>query len=233
MILSIETSTKVCSIALHNEGRLIDFMEDHSAFNHSVLLHSFVENICQKNGIKLNELDAIAISSGPGSYTGLRIGVSTAKGYAYTLNKPLISVPTLESLCYSDELIPFIENHKLIDQDYLLIPMIDARRMEVYACSFTSRKEKINETEAIILNEESFIEQEKIKILIGDGAPKTREIFAHRKDILIAEKVICSAKNMGFLAYQKWINKSFENTAYFEPFYLKEFVALKKKTKAE
>lgn len=233
MILSIETSTKVCSVALHHQGRLIDFLEDHSAFNHSVLLHSFVEDLLKRNHLKLNELEAIAISSGPGSYTGLRIGVSTAKGYAFALNKPLIAIPTLESLCYSDKINSFIELNNLSEKEYVFIPMIDARRMEVYACTFSSRKEKITETEAIILHEQSFSDKEKIKILIGDGAAKTKELFANRRDIFIAEQVLCSAKNLGDLAYQKWIKKEFENTAYFEPFYLKEFVALKKKTKAE
>ena len=172
----------------------------------------------KKAGISYNQLEAVAVSMGPGSYTGLRIGVSTAKGICYAVSKPLIAVETLHAMAYG-----------MVDtfpETSLRIPMIDARRMEVYAAIFDENLNKIKDTEAVIVDENSFSDLKKDHhlYLFGDGADKFAELFEKDEKITVVKDFHCSAKYMNIIAQQKLNNKDFVDVAYFEPFYLKDFV---------
>lgn len=220
IILSIETSTTNCSISLSIEGQTVVLKEDyHLNYSHAERLHVYIDAVLKKAGILPLQLDGIAISKGPGSYTGLRIGVSAAKGLCFALNKPLISIPTLESLA-----------HQVVNANGTIVAMLDARRMEVYSAVFNSKYHQIRETEAEILNEASFniyLEQGKV-YFIGNGVEKTKNLLTHPNAIFVEGK-LPSANDMGHLAYQKFKTNDFEDVAYFEPYYLKDFVALKPK----
>lgn len=213
-ILSIETATKNCSIALSNEGKTIALKEiANQNFSHAEKLHVFIEEILKENKITFKDLIAIAVSKGPGSYTGLRIGVSSAKGLCYALNIPLISIDTLTSLA-----------KQITIEEGIIIPMIDARRMEVYAALFNSKFEMIKEVEALVVDEKSFLDIHETMHLIGDGALKFKEILTDDKFKFHDEIVYPSANEMGSLAFEKYKKSDFENVAYFEPYYLKDFV---------
>ncbi len=181
-------------------------------------------------GIKFTDLDAVAVSKGPGSYTGLRIGVSTAKGYCYGLNIPLISVDTLAGMAAG-----LIQKTLDVNQsdNVLFCPMIDARRMEVYTALFNSNLEKVENVSAKIIDENSFNEELlKYKIIFGgDGALKCKETLAHQPNAIFYNDFFPSAKFIYKIAEQKFVNKEFEDTAYFEPYYLKEFIAGKPRVK--
>jgi len=222
LILNIETATKNCSVSIAKKGVLVNLLEiNEGKFSHAEKLHVLIKQILLDSKIELNELDAIAISKGPGSYTGLRIGVSTAKGFCFALGKPLISVPTLTSL----------SNAVQIDSG-LIIPLIDARRMEVYSAVFTKTHEKVRKTLAEIIEINSFNDylEKGNGYFIGDGALKCRAVIKHKNAVFIDDK-FPSAKEMVTLSYKKLIAKDFENVAYFEPFYLKDFVATPPKRK--
>jgi len=224
LILILETATKNCSIALSENGKVIESVDfNNGNFSHSEKLHVFIEEICAKTDRKLQELKAVAISKGPGSYTGLRIGVSTAKGLCYGLNIPLISIETLEILSRT-----YCLKNK-IDQNDLLIPMIDARRMEVYTAIFDTQFNKVKETEALVLQEDSFskVLTENTCHFIGDGAEKS-EILYKSKNAIFNPTVYPSAKAIAECVYKAYLEKQFEDTAYFEPYYLKDFVDGKK-----
>ena len=218
MILCLETATPSCSVALIHNGEVLACEEDPKGQNHSEKITLFIDLVMKKAGISYNQLEAVAVSMGPGSYTGLRIGVSTAKGICYAVSKPLIAVETLHAMAYG-----------MVDtfpETSLRIPMIDARRMEVYAAIFDENLNKIKDTEAVIVDENSFSDLKKDHqlYLFGDGADKFAELFEKDEKITVVKDFHCSAKYMNIIAQQKLNNKDFVDVAYFEPFYLKDFV---------
>ena len=219
-IISIETATPVGSVALHNNGELISIKENNDQRKHGENITLFVDEVIKEAGITLQQVNAIAVSKGPGSYTGLRIGVSAAKGLCYGLNVPLISVNTLEGLASHKALNSYKE------KDFLFCPMIDARRMEVFCKLYNTTGEEIQETKALVIDELSFqaqLNQQKI-VFFGSGADKCNTTIKHPNAIFV-NGIEASAKAVGEIAYQKYLNQQFEDVAYFEPFYLKEFVA--------
>ena len=223
-ILHIETSSKNCSVAISDGEDLLCVCEEVSEnYKQSESLHTFVEWALEGAEISLKDLDAVSLGMGPGSYTGLRIGSSAAKGFCYGLKIPLIAVNSLETM-----IEPFLSQNF----DYI-IPLLDARRMEVYTAVFDGNSGKmLTETEAKILDETSFQEfKDKKVIFVGDGASKAKEIFQLPEAEFNAD-VYPSSKYLIRKAVGKFNNKDFENVAYFEPFYLKEFQGVKKK-KAE
>lgn len=222
-ILNIETTTNVCSVSLSENGKLIGIKESDEKNNHSATLTIFITEVLKKNKISAKELAAVAISEGPGSYTGLRIGTSVAKGICYANNIPLISVDTLQALAFGTKT-------DIIDNNLLLCPMIDARRMEVYFSFFDNKINKITQTDSIELKEETFKDKLKNQKIIfsGNGANKFKEIINSDNAIFI-DNILTSAKNMVELSYNKYINKKFVDVAYFTPFYLKNFIAIKSK----
>lgn len=217
MILCIETATTNCSVALGNKGKLLALKEDYSdSFSHAERLHLFIQEMLQENDLKPSELSAIAVSKGPGSYTGLRIGVSAAKGLCYALDIPLLSIPTLKSLALQ------VKQEK----EGFIIPLLDARRMEVYTAGFTSENKQVFDTRAEILVPDSFSEylENASVAFIGSGVEKFREICDHKNAHFIVGKMP-SAAEMIRLAEAKFKKEKFEDVAYFEPYYLKDFVA--------
>ena len=215
LILNIETTTTNCSVSLSKEGETLVLKEDYnSRYSHAESLHVFINEVIQSVKIALSEIDAIAVSKGPGSYTGLRTGVSAAKGLCFSLDKPLISVSTLESL-----------SHQVDIAKGYIVPMLDARRMEIYSSVFDSSHQKIRETQAQILDKNSFLDYlNKDKVyFIGDGVEKTKTLIQHENAVFIEDK-LPSANEMGKLAFKKYANNDFENVAYFEPYYLKDFL---------
>lgn len=220
-ILNIETATEVCSVSLSRKGETLDLIENSEDKTHSELLTVFIETLMKRNKIGYQDLSAIAVSSGPGSYTGLRIGVSVAKGICYGLKKPLLSVPTLESMAFGG-----VQLSK--EQNSLFCPMIDARRMEVYTSVFDSQLNVVEETNAKIIDSESFVNllSDNQVCIFGNGAEKCKPIITHPNAIFLDEFNI-SAQYMSELSYQKFLTQSFEDVAYYEPFYLKEFQAVK------
>ena len=216
-ILNIETATKNCSVALAKDGKTILCKEiSELGFSHAEKLHVFIEEIITETGISMNDLNAIAVSSGPGSYTGLRIGVSAAKGLSFSLNIPLISVDTLTSLA-----------NQVLFSDGFIIPMIDARRMEVYSAVFNSNKELIRKVEAEILSENSFNEITEKIYFIGDSNEKAKAILTKSNFVFLDEIKYPSAREMSSLSYQKFLENNFEDVAYYEPYYLKDFMFAK------
>jgi tRNA threonylcarbamoyladenosine biosynthesis protein TsaB len=224
LILHLETATTVCSVALSFEGKLIVLKEENKGFTHAEHLTIFIEEVMQKGNQSFENIDAIAVSKGPGSYTGLRIGVATAKGLCFGLGKPLLAVNTLSSLAFGASL-------KHSHAKYLC-PMLDARRMEVYTALYHQNLEEISPTEALILNDNSFNEKllENEMLFFGDGAAKFQEICKHHHAKFDLE-LQPSAKNMIDSAYEKYQQQLFEDLAYFEPFYLKEFYSPTAKAK--
>lgn len=220
-ILHIDTSTSVCSVAVSQDGTCLFNKEDHSGPNHSITLGIFIDEalaLVDSQGIML---DAVSVSGGPGSYTGLRIGVSMAKGICYGRELKLISVPTLELLC-----VPVLLNHDEIDDNALLCPMIDARRMEVYAALFDRALKPIRETQADVVDENTYKQwlDERPVYFFGNGAAKCVEQINHPNARLI-EDIEPLAKWMLPLAEKRMIQERFEDVAYYTPFYLKDFVA--------
>ena len=221
VILNIETSTKVCSVGIAVDGIIKFIKESHLANSHAELVTLFSEEVIKNAAYELTDIDAVSVSMGPGSYTGLRIGVSTAKGFCYALDKPLIAINTLKAMAAG-----MVENEKS-PKDFLYCPMIDARRMEVYAAFFDAELNEIKATEAVIVDENSFTEllsANKI-IFAGDGAPKCEEMLSHQQNAVFKNDFNPSSTFMAKLSEQKFVQKDFEDIAYFEPFYLKDFVA--------
>jgi len=220
IILSLETSTTNCSVSLSNKGETLVLKEDNNAnYSHAESLHIFIDDVLKSTKLTLKDLDAIAVSKGPGSYTGLRIGVSAAKGLCYALNIPLISVSTLQALA-----------HQLTINNSIIVSMLDARRLEVYSAIYNASYNVIRDVEAQILDENSFSEYLKLKTVyfIGNGVEKTKRLITHPNAIFVEGK-LPSANEMSLLAYQKYKKSDIEDVAYFEPFYLKDFIALKSK----
>lgn len=214
LILSIETSTMVCSVALHQDGELLSNQTHQVEKSHSSLLPGIGLEICKEVNMTFADLDAVAVSSGPGSYTGLRIGVSTAKGICYTLDKKLISIPSLDVMTEA-------ARGKFLG-DHLLCPMMDARRMEVYMQIENQIGDTIWPLKPKILDEYTFAEFDFPLYLFGDGMPKFREI-AKQENLIFIDDIFPDAKNMGRMAEEKYGNEEFEDVAYFEPNYLKEW----------
>lgn len=214
IILNIETATKNCSVSIANAGKTLvckEIAEQH--FSHAEKLHLFIDEICKESQITLKELSAVAVSQGPGSYTGLRIGVSAAKGFCYALSIPLIAVDTLLLLA-----------KKVRVEQGVIIPMIDARRMEVYTACFDSNYLKIRNTDAEIVDANSYQEINGPIHLVGDGAMKFQSILTSSKFHFYPEIEFPSANEMSAISFEKYENKDFVDLAYFEPFYLKDFV---------
>ena len=232
-ILSIECGTAVCSVALGEGGELLSLLEDPTR-NHAATLAPFIDKILEANDTKPSELDAIAIAQGPGSYTGLRIGAATAKAMAYALNIPLIAIPSLEAMAnlaieeYNVGLLQ-IENPDKV----LLVPMIDARRMEVFTATYSLKLENITPTRALIVDQESLQNEVEINdvILFGDGAKKCYDTLKLTSDKFKYADIPASARGMVAIAEKMFGEKDFVSTAYWEPNYLKDFVVTASKKK--
>ncbi len=227
-ILHIETSTRICSVALSQDGQVIHESVDREGPSHAQRLAGFVSEALSFADSHAIPLDAVAVSKGPGSYTGLRIGVSMAKGVAYGRGAKLLSVPTLKLLCVpvllQDERYP-------LPEDALLCPMIDARRMEVYCALYDRALKEVSPTEARVVDAEAFapqLESGRTICFIGDGAAKCRKIITHPGARFI-EGIAPLARYMAPLAEQALARGETEDVAYFEPYYLKDFVATKSK----
>lgn len=220
-ILNIETATTNCSVSLSKDGETIVLKEDNDkSYSHAERLHVYIDDVLNEANIAPNAINAIAVSKGPGSYTGLRIGVSAAKGLCFALNIPLISVPTLDALA------------RQVISKGVIVSMLDARRMEVYSAIFNSNYNQIRETQAQILYETSFIDllENQNVYFIGNGVEKTKTLINHHNAVFIEDK-LPSANDMSLIAFNKYKADLFEDVAYFEPYYLKDFVALKPKAK--
>ncbi|MEL4457234.1 tRNA (adenosine(37)-N6)-threonylcarbamoyltransferase complex dimerization subunit type 1 TsaB [Lutimonas vermicola] len=221
IILNIETATKNCSVSVSKNEEILSLKElNEGKFSHSEKLHSFILEVIDNAGLSMDDLDAVAVSKGPGSYTGLRIGVSAAKGLCYALNKPLISVPTLENIALQISL----------KEDELAVPLLDARRMEVYSAVYDKDHRQIRATKAEIISETSFqgFLKKGIVYFAGDGAEKCKEVIRHENARFLSS-VYPSSREMSIIAARKFKSEDFEDVAYFEPFYLKDFVAGKPK----
>jgi tRNA threonylcarbamoyladenosine biosynthesis protein TsaB len=225
MILQIETATTVCSVALAKDGQVIGYKQIDQRNIHAEVITVFIDELLAAEGLNYNDLDAIAVSCGPGSYTGLRIGISTAKGLCFALDKPLIAIETLEAMAYGA-----INDPAINTDDLLLCPMIDARRMEVYTAIFNDKGERVQPTTAEIIDENSFSELLKNnKILFfGDGADKCEPTLGSNANAQFLMNFTNSATYLTQKAAEKLAAKDFEDVAYFEPYYLKDFVAGKK-----
>jgi tRNA threonylcarbamoyladenosine biosynthesis protein TsaB len=224
-ILQIETATSVCSVALAINGKQIAFKEQAAQNIHASSLTLFIEEVMKDAQLEYTELDAIAVSKGPGSYTGLRIGVSTAKGLCFALDKPLIGINTLEMMASG-----FLSTHP--NYGGLICPMIDARRMEVFTSVYTNKLQEYEAVNAKIVDEKSFILEldQHYVTFIGDGAAKCKSVLTH-PNAHFYEGNFNSALNMSQLADQAFKDQQFEDVAYFEPFYLKDFVFTTPKSK--
>ncbi len=218
-ILSIETSTSMCSVALHERGALLALAEIKEPGAHAEKLLLLVDEVFEKAELSFGDLDAVAVSQGPGSYTGLRIGVSTAKGIAYGLDIPLIGINTLQAMAASQPL----------NQGEFVVAVLDARRMEVYTQTFGYANQEITSIAALVLEEgvfASILEKGRV-YFVGDGAEKVKAYAQHPNAVFSGSwEQSLSAKNMGQLAFEKFLRQDLEDLAYFVPNYLKEFKAL-------
>ncbi len=220
-ILNIETATKNCSVSLAKNGETILCKEiAEQGYSHAEKLHVFIEEILKETKIGYADLTAIAVSKGPGSYTGLRIGVSTAKGLCYALGIPLIAVDTLQVM--AKQALSVIN----YDGGYI-VPMIDARRMEVYSAVYDGSLNRINDVQAEILTEESYADKPETFYFIGDCQEKCQTVLKGTNFHFLSEIVFPSANEMSALSYAKFLKNDFEDVAYFEPFYLKDFLIVK------
>lgn len=225
-ILNIETSTDVCSVALTSEGQVLDHRENYDGQTHATLLSQYVQEMLQYARTRDINLDAIAVSIGPGSYTGLRIGLSEAKGLAFGLNVPLIGVNTLQLLVVSTMFNHFIDEEKV-----LYVPMIDARRMEVYTAAYNAALEPVLEPQAMILDEQSLVDlnqQGYTLVLMGNGSDKAHQVLT-RDGVRFVAGIKPVAVDMMALAEKSFREQRFIDVAYSTPLYLKEFQATKPK----
>ncbi len=213
-ILNIETATKNCSVSLSENGETISFKElATESFSHAEKLHVFIADVLKEVNLNFKDLNAIAVSQGPGSYTGLRIGVSSVKGLCYALNLPMISIDTLALLA-----------NQISIEEGIIVPMIDARRLEVYAAFYDTNGNQIREIKAEVIDENTYSEISEKMHLVGDGALKLKSILTNDKFIFHDDVVFPSAKEMSKIAFDKYKKSDFVDVAYFEPFYLKDFV---------
>jgi tRNA threonylcarbamoyladenosine biosynthesis protein TsaB len=219
LILSLDSTTAFCSVAIHLDGELIDNEMSDEPRSASSQLAVMIKKVVSRSGMSQKNLSAVAISSGPGSYTGLRIATSTAKGLCFALHIPLIAVNSL--LVITKQLISKVEAE-------IFCPMLDARRMEVYCALVNSKLEFLKPVEAIVLTEESFqqeLKQSKIAFF-GDGSEKFKRLINHNNSIFV-DSIQPSAIDLGFLAYSEFKNNNFQNVEFFEPYYLKDFMIKK------
>lgn len=213
VILNLETATRNCSVSIARDGELIFLKESAgTGYAHAELLHVYIEDCLGGAGIPFSSLDAIAVSEGPGSYTGLRIGVSAAKGLCYALGKPLIAIPTLEILAKAAK----IENGAIV-------PLLDARRMEAYTAIFSADVRQIRETLPEVITAESFRDIEGPVFFVGDAQGKCREVLTGDNFHFLSDIIFPSAKEMAALSFSRYEKSDTVDVAYFEPFYLKEF----------
>jgi tRNA threonylcarbamoyladenosine biosynthesis protein TsaB len=224
-ILNIETSTEVCSVALASEGRLLHLRENLAGQNHAQLLTVYIRELLDESKCTMEQIEAVAVSGGPGSYTGLRIGVSVAKGICYASHLPLIAITSLEAMAH------YVMNnlqslHPMETDKILFCPMIDARRMEVYTAFYDKTGEMVRGIKADIIDHQSYIPflENNTVLFFGNGASKCREAITHHNAIFI-NNIHTSATNMIPLAERDFELKKYADIAYFEPFYLKDFVA--------
>ena len=219
-ILNIETSTTNCSVSLSENGHLIGLKEDNSLqYSHAERLHVYIDELLQTANVSKTQIAAVGISKGPGSYTGLRIGVSAAKGLCYALKIPLISILTLEALA-----------HQVVNPQGPIVSMLDARRLEVYSAIYDTDYNETRTTEAEVLTSESYKEllESTPVYFIGNGVAKTQPLLSHPNAIFIENK-LPSAAQMCTLTHAKFNDYDFEDVAYFEPYYLKDFIAIPSK----
>lgn len=217
LILNIETATKNCSVSLSNEGKTIVCKElAEQNFSHAEKLHLFIAEVLAENNFKFSDLKAVAVSQGPGSYTGLRIGVSSAKGLCYALGIPLIAIDTLQLLAKQIQ----IENG-------IILPMIDARRMEVFTAFYDKNYKQIRNVQAEIIDENSYNEITEVLHLVGDGTAKFENTLTNEKFVFHPNVIFPSANEMSELSFEKFQKQEFVDVAYFEPFYLKDFLIIK------
>jgi tRNA threonylcarbamoyladenosine biosynthesis protein TsaB len=219
LILNLETATSVCSVALAKDGHVIAFEEDHSEQSHARLVQQLIDNCLKSTNLSVNQLEAVAVSMGPGSFTGLRIGVASAKGLCYALDIPLLAVNTLQAMA---------ENYLLktgVQNDCFLCPMIDARRMEVYSAFFDNDAQFTGEVSAVILEDGIFDHQlnQKPVFFFGDGMEKSRKVLENHPNAKFNSKNFSSALGMVRFSENSYKTGRFESLAYFEPFYLKDF----------
>ena len=226
MILCIETGTDICSVGIAENGELVSLRESDEGRDHARKVGVFVDEILKENRLDPDDLDAVAVGKGPGSYTGLRIGVSFAKGLCYGLRKPLVAVGSLDALC--EVAREDYEAGILAVEDWeraVLCPMVDARRMEVYCQQFDAQAHPLSGVEAKVVTAESFLDERRsgrTMVLFGSGAAKCKELFPEDNVRLV--EVTPSARGLVKPAYEAFRHKKFEDIAYFEPFYLKDFV---------
>lgn len=215
LILNIETATKNCSVSLSKDGGVLFFREiAESGYSHAEKLHVFIEEVLLQSKHSYSELSAVAVSQGPGSYTGLRIGVSAAKGLCYALDIPMIAVDTLAILAEQVQI-----------EEGFIVPMIDARRMEVYSAVFNAKHKKVVETQAEIITIDSFKDYNDTIYFIGDSSTKCKETLIKQNFVFKEEIIFPSSREMAKLSYEKYTNNDFVDVAYFEPLYLKDFIA--------
>jgi tRNA threonylcarbamoyladenosine biosynthesis protein TsaB len=228
MIICLETSTLICSVALCDANGVVALRESGENKSHASQLTVFIEELLAEAGLRVSDLDAVAVSKGPGSFTGLRIGVSTAKGLAYAGSIPLIGIETTLSMFHGiDETI---KRKYGIGKTSLFVPMLDARRMEVYYSILTSEGKSIKEISAEIIDERSFsdIPENVMMLIFGDGASKCKQVLK-RQNIVFADEFRISAAYMYEPAFKSLRERRFEDIAYFEPFYLKDFITSRPK----
>lgn len=226
MIICLETATNICSVALCDSAGVVSLRESNDQKSHASLLTIFIDEVLKENNLSAHDLDAVAVSKGPGSYTGLRIGVSVAKGIAYAASIPLIGVETMLSMFWGIASSANISSRDI--KNTLFCPMLDARRMEVYYAIYDAEGNIIKNISAEIINEDTFHnipESHKI-VLFGDGASKCEDIIK-RNNIYFEDDYRISASHMYHPANKALQDLRFENTAYFEPFYLKDFITSK------
>jgi tRNA threonylcarbamoyladenosine biosynthesis protein TsaB len=219
LILCIETSTTACSVALCDEQGIVASREENNGYTHAENLHVFIEEVIQKSGRAKKDIAAIAVGKGPGSYTGLRIGVSAAKGLSYALGIPLLSVNSLYTMAAAVK-------EQVKDEDCILCPMLDARRMEIYTATYSSSDlSELSPTQALIVTDESVqqFKTGKTGVFFGDGMPKCKTLLEKLPQVHFVENIFPSALHMREAVLQAFADKRFEDVAYFEPFYLKEF----------
>jgi tRNA threonylcarbamoyladenosine biosynthesis protein TsaB len=219
-ILNFDTATKNCSVSISKLGQVVAFEELNSeGYSHGEKLHVFIENVMEQAKIEFSDLAAVCVGKGPGSYTGLRIGVSAAKGICFALDIPLISLETLAVLASAVSVTAGV-----------VVPMLDARRLEVFSKVYDFKGQELRDTEAQVIDASSFSEyltQGKVTFL-GDGAEKCKTLIQHKNAVFV-DDCFPSAKDMATLSYDKFLANQFEDVAYFEPYYLKDFVGVKAK----
>ncbi len=230
-ILHIDTAGQFCSVALSENYTLKGLLETDEINAHARLITIFIDQVIKNQNLSPEDLDAVAVSSGPGSYTGLRIGVSAAKGLCYALSIPLLAIPSLQAMAVG--MIEAAKKENTLKPETLFCPMIDARRMEVYTALFDKNGKAIRETSAEIIDENSFAQELSLNPLsfAGSGAAKCKTLLSGNGNALFQDNFEPSAKFMIPLAMDRFLQKQWEDIAYFEPFYLKEFKASPPKVK--